>query len=71
MKRNRKRYIKPNTETVKLNVNGDILDYPINPDSKGSHASDAWAKRHNFFDDDDESAQGNSGSSAPMNIWED
>lgn len=71
----KKKYIKPITENVVLNVNDDILDeIPIGPDSQGSHASDAWAKRNPFSDDEDDMPDypgGTSGSHPNWNSWDD
>lgn len=50
----KRKYIKPFTERVILNVSSDILEVPIGGPSKGARSEDAWARRNPFMNDDED-----------------
>lgn len=51
------KYIKPLSEIVTVRVADRVLNEPMGNPSKRASQSDAWAKRHNVWNEDKEDKQ--------------
>lgn len=68
-------YIKPKADLIRLNLSEQLLDFEIAGYSKGTKKSDAWAKNHSSFDNEDwdDGNDNCNGSQAHVgkNVWDD
>lgn len=64
-------YIKPNSEIVKINLTGSVLEDTVGVDNGSPHAlwEDGAKKYHGFEDDEDEAQE--STANTHKSIWDD